>query len=543
MDTKVLQFDSLLRGRLLILAGLALVWLVLAVFLVPIAIEAAYNKQLPIGFLNDLIRNQQGNPVSHYTDMWFWRMLPFTLFGFAMVAACLIWMSGDAFYRRFVHGHTATHLAILRIAVCSILAINAAWEDLASSALIPIEFQRNMGVIELLEWVPGFVPLTQSPSALAAWQIATCLLLVLGALGLFTRWTLPLAAIGALVMGGILRQYSHLFHTMLLPMWMLFFLCFYRCADRLSLDRKIGWVHRSSPASAAHYAWGFYLCMIVMAVTYMSTGTSKIINGGADWFLGGTLKTYVLLDALGNQQFSNDLAASLLQTPEWIFDVLAFVAMYGELFYILVLFFAWARIVFPLLMLGLHLSIFLLMNILFFDLIALQLVVFIGPALWRRFAAPSGASDQSAAGASKSPLVAAVMLPLLVCVALGRFEFYPFSAWQMYAQPAQHGKVPIHRVWAVRASGLREEAPLWQAIPALHDGRYMDRFYMAHSESGEAVYRQFLDTCAEILNAGSDDPINTLIVESRRWDHRLQPFEGEASGEVIGRLVHHVDRD
>src|SRR5207244_3372524 len=78
------------------------------------------------------------------------------------------------------------------------------------------------------------------PPALSGFKPFTAVRLLAGAVGWHARAVLPLAAVGYLVFGGILRQYSAFYHAGLVPLYVLGVLCFTPCTDAWSMDRASG---------------------------------------------------------------------------------------------------------------------------------------------------------------------------------------------------------------------------------------------------------------------------------------------------------------
>src|SRR6185369_10114556 len=128
--------------------------------------------------------------------------------------------------------------------------------------------------------------------------------------------------------------------------------------------------------SPAVYGWARYACWAAIALPYTAAGCSKIRNGGVHWLDGTTMRRALLTDTLNPMQFGWTFSLDLAYLPDWVFTVLGLTAVGGEALYGLVLLFPWARLVFPVIMGMMHVGIIFLQNILFMDLLVLQLIFF-----------------------------------------------------------------------------------------------------------------------------------------------------------------------
>lgn len=299
-------------------------------------------------------------------------------------------IDADWFYRRFVGPATPGTLGALRMLTCVILLVSALWEDLPSTATIPGEFLRPMGIMVAFIYgplAPITIPLMRSPEALQLFQGLTALLLLLGVLGLWTRVSVPAGAISYLILGGILRQYCWFYHTGLIPIYLLLVLSFLPCGNGWSLDRlrrvargeASPWPDVQEPV----YGWGRYICWLVIALPYVAAGLSKLSKCGIAWCDATNFRSYIYGDTLNPMQFDFGTGLLLRHAPDWMVSLLAASGMFGEILFGLVLFSATARWVLPVIMAMMHLGILFLQNILFYDLILLQTVFYDFSALTR----------------------------------------------------------------------------------------------------------------------------------------------------------------
>ena len=133
---------------------------------------------------------------------------------------------------------TPSSLGFIRFVVCGILFFDVLSQDLAGTADLPEEMRVHLGINKILhKFTQHFDTFLSSHALLDGWQLLTEVSLFLAMLGLLSRITLPLSALSYLILGGVLRAYSHNFHTGLIPSYCLYILVFTPCSDGFSLDR------------------------------------------------------------------------------------------------------------------------------------------------------------------------------------------------------------------------------------------------------------------------------------------------------------------
>jgi Vitamin K-dependent gamma-carboxylase len=130
--------------------------------------------------------------------------------------------------------------------------------------------------------------------------IAGCSALV----GLFTRPALFVFALGTWILTAHLYSYGDRHHPEALFAIFLMALAFAPSGDRLSLDallrRRAGRSQRTASASGMSNMamWPLKLVHVLLAMTYFSTGMTKLIDGGPRWLNGYTLQGYTFADAI-----------------------------------------------------------------------------------------------------------------------------------------------------------------------------------------------------------------------------------------------------
>jgi hypothetical protein len=285
----------------------------------------------------------------------------------------------------------------------------------------------------------------------------------------------------------------------------------------------------------------------VIALPYFAAGMSKIRNGGAAWFMPANLRGILLQDTLDPMQFDWRVTLRLLDLPAALFALLAVAAVASELLYPTVLFSRTARRWVPPITAALHLGIWFLQNILFFDLILIQLVFLDWDRLANRLTAsrrrvvdgvprvaerasePAPSAAETAAAATWTPRLRFMTGLLLFCW-LALVEQYPFTAFQMYSGAGNSDVISYLRVEAQYASGATARAPFEQMLPALRDSRYR----VAMRGCFDSDHRHACDALLDALMSRSrakeaTDPIERIEVQIRQWpldDPPARPEDG-----------------
>jgi hypothetical protein len=555
------------------------VWLALGIWLVPRLITQAYLGK-SVAALNAFFVGQP-HPLVFYLQQWSAILYLGIFFWIGLWAFALV-LHSPRFWQRYVGEAPPEALGALRILTCSILLLSTLWEDLPSTAALPRGLARSMGVLDILYALPsGFSWVVSNATALTVFQAGTAVLLGLGALGYRTRLTVPLAAGAYLLLGGILRQYAWFYHTGLVPAYVLAFLSCTPCGDGWSLDR-LRRVRRGQPVPpswqpAACYGWARYGCWMLIALPYVAAGLSKLRNGGLWWWEATNFRHILYRSVLSPMQFDFDGALALTRVPDAAVAMLGLLALLGEVLYGLVLFSRLARRVLPLLMVAMHAGILGLQNILFFDLILLQLafvdLVHQGgssspvpnsatapgkprkhPAklagylryavLWKWRAWLASSVPETAVLHPGSPsatlhyyprLLFGVSSVLLLCW-LCRLEFYPFTGMQMFSAYNTSGIVTYDKVFAYEASGSVVRAPIEQCLGAMADGRYRRVLAMAWEARHHEVCTRFFQTCGQRWNqlARGEKQIVQFEVQRWEWDFRSRP-QDPTHGQMLAR--------
>ena len=460
--------------------------------------------------------------------------------------------------REWVRPATPRALGAIRAWIAAILLASVIWEDLPSSAYLPRGMLNldDHWLVDTIHRLPiGFDAFLASPTALAVFEGATTVLLLLAIAGFFTRWTVPAAALAYLLFAAILRSYAWSYHMGLVPLLVLLLLSFTPCGDAFSLDRwrrqRAGLPVLPADVPTRAHGMGRYIVWMGVSIPYVMAGLSKLRNTGFSWWRGEHMRQMVLATVVEPMQFDFQLAFLLIRGPTWIFDVLGAVALVTEVTFGLVLVHRLARLVLPAVMAMTHVGILLVQNILFPDLIAIQAVFYDWSPIARRVAGWWGREGvaRSADGAARPDLalalrrqshVAGIFLAAAFVVWATRTEKFPFTAMQMFSRPLPPAPVEYVRPLVYYADGSREAARFERWIGAMADSRYR-RLIRDWAPERVGVLHDFLDAAA--LRANADAPperrIRAFRLELRRWDFRRDPRDPER-GRLESVLVHEV---
>ena len=462
-------------------------------------------------------------------------------------------------------------LGAIRALICAILLIMTLREDLASHALLPASMVNPLGFLMPLHLLPiGYDSFLADPNALRAFHYFTILMLSLGLVGLGTRVVIPAGAICFFLFAGILREYTFFYHSGLIPLYALAVLSFTRCDQGWSLDR----VWRSARGKAvepahtptAYYGWARYAVWAVIAIPYVAAGCSKLYYMGLDWMSADSMRWILLrtslelnINAPGTQ---SDVALSLVPLPDALLALLGVFALGTQALFGIVLFSRRARLIFPALMVGIHIGIIYLMNILFLDLILLLWVFYDwGPvkqwlaARYRRLfggqdadsaaPVPGGGAMATAKTHRWGAMAALAIILLLSSWWVTKIEFYPLTGMQMFTghRNAEAGVVSYVQAIAHYEDGSSGWADFADWVGVKQPGRYRPLIRRTfQDEDGLAESKEFLDTAILAANA-RDGAVKVSRVELQQWEWNFGDDPNNPNrGILTDRYVHLAPR-
>jgi hypothetical protein len=200
----------------------------------------------------------------------------------------------------------------LHLAVCRIVAVAAQlfWFFPSLDEQINL-LRRNPEFINPQLLIRGIVAVVPrdvffTPSVFTALYWATFTAGMVALIGLFTRTSLFVFALGIWILVAHLYSYGDRHHIEAIFAIFLMALAFAPSGDRLSLDalirrRRRGRSPTTTPEASGRAdtaMWPLKLAHVLLAMTYFSTGITKVLFGGPRWMNGYTLQGYTFTDAV-----------------------------------------------------------------------------------------------------------------------------------------------------------------------------------------------------------------------------------------------------
>jgi predicted DCC family thiol-disulfide oxidoreductase YuxK len=343
--------------------------------------------------LTSLLDGRRQHDSAHYVARWreavFGVLVAWTVCGLLAMVMFRGLRAGRTACDRYVDPATPGTLGAIRTLAAGTLLLIVAWDDLPATAHHAAAIAEPAAWLGVVSSWPALHALMHSESALRALEAVTLAALFGAMIGWRTRLMLVLSLSGYLLVGALLRQYSHFFHQGLVPWYVLLVLAVTPSGDGWSVDRLLNLARgRAVPTAPARiYGWGRFACWAVLAVVYVVAALSKLKIGGLDWWAGENLRWIIYHDTLNSTEFNWTWGLALSGQPDWVFAAIGLSALLLELLYPLVLFSRRARLVLPVGIIAMHVGIYFLQNVLFFDLMMLQLMFVDGTALRRAVAA------------------------------------------------------------------------------------------------------------------------------------------------------------
>lgn len=506
------------------------------------------------------------------------------LFGKGFWGLMLLWflplLFTRRFYERFVGPATPEALGAIRALICFIMVLWVLREDLGTTALLP-ESMLNPENLGLLVWLydagPWMHAMMRSPTACRVFQGVTVVLLLLGMAGWRTRWVMPLAFFGCLVMGAMLRGYTFYWHQGLVPIYVMGLLCFLPCGAAFSWDRRRR-AARGLPVvdprqASALYGWSRWLIWMLIAITYVMAGASKLRNGGVDWWEPDNMRRMLMIDALGAMNWQWPGAFWLERGPVWMWAVMGFMGIFGELIYGLVPFWKPARWLVPLMTLGMHVGILFIQNILFLDLMLIQAIFYnwrpLADRMWSRIraadykalrwvtaandafpaTAPATAHSSSSPPARSTrwgmPGLGAVILVGTIFVWMQFIEIYPLTGMRMYSNYSVPQTIHYNRVDLITTDGQTQTLDLGDWVNALGQARFRPLISLAFEpEDRRQPLDDFLEMAVPRGNQRLPDglEVQTVVFTRYAWDY-VDDRDSPTFGEPVARYEYHVKPD
>lgn len=486
---------------------------------------------------------------------------------FCLGLGLILWIAtSPGFAKRFVGEATADELGFIRIICCVDLLVTALWlEDLPTTPLLPEAIRQPMGTIQYLYAIPGFEAFARSQAWLQGFEILTVLCLVLGMIGLWTRFTIPLGALTFCLLGGLTRQYFYLYHQGLIVVYLLVALSFMPCADGLSVDRWLAIRRGKSVVETDRptpvYGWSRYTCWVIFVMSYLASGGSKLAVVGFSWLDPTNLRGMMYsctLQRCNNYEWDVALRVGP-HLPDFVFSLFGVAGTFAELAFVLVLFFPLARRIMPLFMVSLHLGIWTLQNILFIDFIVLQLMFLdLGWAkqVLSRWGLFSNAGQPAAVNTANTlvrplrpfryPILLSVFTILMSVCWFYKIYFYPLTGLHLFAYKDVSGVVNYERLYAEYASGEKARIYPEDIIHAQAIASYKQITQQCFSKDPKKLYvcDEYLAALADAYNSQpihSGNEIEKIEVQRKSWDFKAHPLDSNY-GDTVKRYAFNVSK-
>jgi hypothetical protein len=251
----------------------------------------------------------------------------------------------------------ARRLAALRIGLCGLLAWRLAIGDYSFVAGQPEALFQPVSFMKLFGEMPGH-------DLTVALQILGVAAALLAAAGLWTRASLPIAFVCALVLNGMLNATGKIVHNDVLLLLCLVPLVASPRAASAAWSLRLPWraARRDRPPQSGEaYGWPVRTAMVVVALAYFFVGFQKLRFSGIDWITSDNLR-WVLYASSDSQSEPNQLALFIADRA-WMTHLLAAGTVFLELFFPLALFWPRLRWLFVPGVVSLHLGIWLMMGL------------------------------------------------------------------------------------------------------------------------------------------------------------------------------------
>lgn len=206
--------------------------------------------------------------------------------------------------------------------------------------------------------------------------------------GLFTRTSLFILALGSWIFVAQGYSYADIHHTQAVYDIFLMTLAFSPAGESLSLDaairRRRGRTKGDTSGASRQTdtaMWPLKLVHVLLAMTYFSTGFTKLLSGGLRWMNGYTLQLYTFEDAI-----RRELPVGIwLGQHHTVCLILSFFTILFETFFFLSLFFPRAAPFFFLNGLFFQIGLFVAAGHPFFQhMVLLTILLFFLPPVWWR---------------------------------------------------------------------------------------------------------------------------------------------------------------
>ena len=276
-------------------------------------------------------------------------------------------------------GTAARHLAVLRIVVFGVWFVRLATTTVSSYGRLPPEAIEPVGI---MRFVPTAAMLAD-PAALETLRAIGLVFLLACIVGL-RPWR-PIALIAfALVLwhdGAMKATQAYVNHGQALALFCMLALALAPAADAYAPRRR-----RDVVPDEAPYEGALLACLLLATASYSFVGVRRLVYGGWAVFTDGTVERWVAARSGQYAAYEFRLGLELVQ---WrgaaaLLAIGMLIATLAEAGAVLILVHRRLRLPWLAVVLGFHLSTLLLMNIFFWETVAILLALFIAPVVLDR---------------------------------------------------------------------------------------------------------------------------------------------------------------
>jgi predicted DCC family thiol-disulfide oxidoreductase YuxK len=358
----------------LLVAG-AVVWAVFAWALMPRLISDAYAGH-GVSMLVRQLEHKHAYPLEHYLHKWN-KAAILGLGAWIGAGAVMLLTTSRWFLAHAVRTATPGTLGAMRALICIILAWVTYWMRLREMAILPDAQRISMGVMDFF-YKLGFAHVVHNVPLVQTLKWLCFALCIVGAVGYRTKVVLPLIALLYLPLAGITRSYFWFNHCGLVPWYCLLVLCIVPSHHGFSVDRLMR-IARNLPVppadvATARYGWARLAVWLCICIPYMCAGLSKLHWGSIYWWDANNMQYILFADGL--RPGGETLAMKFLWLPGWFFALMGIGTIITEVGFITVPLFRLPRMLLPISMFGMHLGIWTLMGINFYDLLIIQVIFY-----------------------------------------------------------------------------------------------------------------------------------------------------------------------
>jgi len=448
-------------------------------------------------------------------------------FSLATIIAGLlvIFMSHNKYIHAFIPPASGESLALIRI-ITALLALAYIFKsEFLRTISLPKELIINLGLLEPLRSIPGFDFIVTNPSVLIAIYISSLVSLFFVMIGWRTKTFIFISILLYLLIGGLVRQYAGFSHSGLAALYFLPILLFVPCSDFFSVDNLF---KKRRKKREETYGLSRYLFWVTLVVIYLISVFSKLRSTGFDWWNADNIRGHLHFNLnYGYTAYQADLSTILLNAPDLLFQFIGIATLLIQLLFAFVLFSSLARKIMPAVMVFFHLGIYLFMGILFYDLIALQIILF--NFVWVKkkfFTRRSQAHDDTPP--PHPSFISRYRIILFFIIFIGLFQWhvpieqYPLTAWALYAHESNISRYSFDTEIRIRIyfndGGIIETTPV-KLKQTLNILKFPQKCFAYVVNMGAC--QQFYNFAAnQLYTTQYHKPISAFEMRTLRWSFK-----------------------